>query len=678
MDPKLRVHVVILATLVAAQMPCAAIAASPQMEPVLKAIDPSQAQYDEAPTETPPAQSGSSLNQGGPISGAPVSGKRPALSRGETPQLDQGRGGTYPSELQIPEFGQPLPQVPAGQQPGPRDGGQSWATNQVVPAQPAGGSADEMRVAKLEQSAFGATYPEHEVEDRIDHLEKEILGNKSTAPIADRLSKLEQKLGGGQGAFGSGGASPAGRGGRSGQPSVPSVASNPYGQSTGSNQYTGTNNFGGTTSGANPSSGTGGYGGSGGPQTGYGGSGGGQTGYGGSSGVQPGYGGSGSAQTGYGGSSGVQPGYGGAGGGQPGGTVAYSASQPPQSPQYRQPSGGGGGYGANPSYPTQPYGGVPGSSYPPPGYPQQYTAPPAPPTYRATPYGNPYQPPPAYSPPPYGTPSYAGAPQAIYPAPQGLYPPYGVAAAPYPPATVAYAPTQAPYGAAPMPYGSPYGYPAQPGAAPPVANAGANPADFPGVIRNIPSDPRAGDYFGAIYKFPGSAVARWNKFPVKVHLPAGSPESWQKSLEGGVKRWGQYIPLKIAAANESADIEISWVNHLTPKLLGVTRLQVLKGHLQVQIFLLRPTYYLPEIPERTLQSAFLHELGHALGLFGHSDQPDDLMFNTEIKPGPNGKPSQVRYGNISARDLNTIKKLYEAPPVPPAYNTERPLEWGTR
>jgi hypothetical protein len=58
-------------------------------------------------------------------------------------------------------------------------------------------SQDEERVTKLEQIAFGSTYPEHEVDDRVDHLEKEVFGGKTDGPMADRLAKLETKLSGG-------------------------------------------------------------------------------------------------------------------------------------------------------------------------------------------------------------------------------------------------------------------------------------------------------------------------------------------------------------------------------------------------------------------------------------------------------------------------------------------------
>ena len=45
------------------------------------------------------------------------------------------------------------------------------------------------------------------------------------------------------------------------------------------------------------------------------------------------------------------------------------------------------------------------------------------------------------------------------------------------------------------------------------------------------------------------------------------------------------------------------------------------------------------------------ETGHVLGLWGFSPNPDDLMFEGEVK--------ELK---LSKRDKNTIKKLYELNP----------------
>lgn len=199
--------------------------------------------------------------------------------------------------------------------------------------------------------------------------------------------------------------------------------------------------------------------------------------------------------------------------------------------------------------------------------------------------------------------------------------------------------------------------------------------DYYAVVKGMPFDEKAGEYTQSIWRPANGVTARFNRFPIKVRLPQSSPESWRKSLDESMKKWGAYIPLKVASQNEPADIEITWENHFADnRLLGITRMQVLQGHLQVRVYQLRPTFYPPDIPERVLKNVSLHEMGHAIGLFGHSENPSDVMFASELFSGK-GKAAQAKPGNITQRDLNTLRKLYEAPQMGPNINTSKPMEW---
>ncbi len=57
----------------------------------------------------------------------------------------------------------------------------------------------------------------------------------------------------------------------------------------------------------------------------------------------------------------------------------------------------------------------------------------------------------------------------------------------------------------------------------------------------------------------------------------------------------------------------------------------------------------------------LHEIGHALGIMGHSDNPDDIMYASNHKVSDYNMASSVR--RLSMRDLNTVALLYKLAPT---------------
>ena len=52
-----------------------------------------------------------------------------------------------------------------------------------------------------------------------------------------------------------------------------------------------------------------------------------------------------------------------------------------------------------------------------------------------------------------------------------------------------------------------------------------------------------------------------------------------------------------------------------------------------------------------LLAAARHELGHALGIWGHSKLQSDALYFSQVRNPP----------LISARDVNTLKRVYEQP-----------------
>ncbi|MFM6629640.1 MAG: hypothetical protein ACKPI8_08710 [Microcystis panniformis] len=64
------------------------------------------------------------------------------------------------------------------------------------------------------------------------------------------------------------------------------------------------------------------------------------------------------------------------------------------------------------------------------------------------------------------------------------------------------------------------------------------------------------------------------------------------------------------------------------------------------------THPLPaNLADRSALAAARHELGHALGIWGHSPLGTDVMYFAQTRDIP----------PISSRDVNTLKKVYQQP-----------------
>ncbi|MBL1174607.1 hypothetical protein [Pantanalinema sp. GBBB05] len=199
-----------------------------------------------------------------------------------------------------------------------------------------------------------------------------------------------------------------------------------------------------------------------------------------------------------------------------------------------------------------------------------------------------------------------------------------------------------------------------------------------------------GDYFDQIQPVNVGYLV-WSEFPVKVFVQpvefgSTSPsliqrsQAWVAAVSQAVKEWNLYLPLTIVEQAEAADI-IIWRS--TPPLrLGTeppnsqqpgrqaTRFQIrarnaetryeiyvkqvpARGKLPATIALAhRFTIYLrPDQPVPYTLATARHELGHALGIWGHSLQPTDALYASQVRQPP----------TISARDINTLKRVYEQP-----------------
>lgn len=188
----------------------------------------------------------------------------------------------------------------------------------------------------------------------------------------------------------------------------------------------------------------------------------------------------------------------------------------------------------------------------------------------------------------------------------------------------------------------------------------------------------AGDYFSQIKPTPVGYLV-WTGFPIKIYVerPTTGPDNsasfkrfqnWVNAVLQGVREWSVYLPLEVVEQSEAADISI-WRSlpplnvSFDPETGKITQLRARSAQTRYE-FYLRKAADAPSIlaqrltiqlsPDQgidyTLATA-RHEIGHALGIWGHSNLETDTMYVSQVRDPP----------TISTRDINTLKRIYEQP-----------------
>jgi predicted Zn-dependent protease len=171
----------------------------------------------------------------------------------------------------------------------------------------------------------------------------------------------------------------------------------------------------------------------------------------------------------------------------------------------------------------------------------------------------------------------------------------------------------------------------------------------------------SGDYFDQITSTQVGYLI-WSQFPVKVQIekPIGISETkaqlWVDSVLQTVQEWNVYLPLVVVEQPEVADIIIA---RKTPPLKlapdgKTTRARsaqtTYESYTKNNILLHHFTILLsPNQTGEYLLAAARHELGHALGIWGHSQLQTDALYFSQVRKPP----------SISARDVNTLKLVYQ-------------------
>lgn len=166
-----------------------------------------------------------------------------------------------------------------------------------------------------------------------------------------------------------------------------------------------------------------------------------------------------------------------------------------------------------------------------------------------------------------------------------------------------------------------------------------------------------------------SGTVKWAdaKLPLKVYVATGTrvpgfrPE-YQGIMNDAFKAWStaslDKVKFEFVNKAEGADIDCVWTNDYSqvssPSEGGEAQVSWSpKGieHVKIVILTADPT---PDSPltQNQVQAVCLHEIGHAMGLIGHSPKSTDIMFCS--------MPAADQKVALSPRDVGTIKHLYSS------------------
>ena len=196
----------------------------------------------------------------------------------------------------------------------------------------------------------------------------------------------------------------------------------------------------------------------------------------------------------------------------------------------------------------------------------------------------------------------------------------------------------------------------------PLAQVHPIPAMLTQAAQRLDPDVGPGDYFDAIErKSVGYLI--WSKFPVTVAIDELGSDRWKLQVTAAVVEWQRYFPLKIVSTPETADIRIQSKRLALkpdPKTGKLPRFRSAETHYDVLASDGSDAKYLNHRmtidlasgqADGVMLSVARHEIGHAIGLWGHSPNPNDIMYFSQVSKAP----------LISSRDLRTLYRVYGQP-----------------
>ena len=167
-------------------------------------------------------------------------------------------------------------------------------------------------------------------------------------------------------------------------------------------------------------------------------------------------------------------------------------------------------------------------------------------------------------------------------------------------------------------------------------------------------------------------IIRWDKFPLKVSIEINDnvPSYYRESIFKALEEWQRSVPfVKFTIQNTPKNSEITIKIDPMPNdmcsgdncqfIAGFTTPDYKNNHLKkMDIVLYSKDPKGNFFSDKEVYNTTIHELGHALGIMGHSYSIGDLMYMS----GSFYTPANTSFQYLSSKDINTIKLLYKLIP----------------
>ncbi len=181
-------------------------------------------------------------------------------------------------------------------------------------------------------------------------------------------------------------------------------------------------------------------------------------------------------------------------------------------------------------------------------------------------------------------------------------------------------------------------------------------------------DVEAGDYYWLVSRTSESEL--WPHLPLKVFLGRAPEHKWQQGVREAFDAWAAVFPLELTALTKEADIRLVWDPRIEERKPAQRSYEYVHyeedgealGGRRVIMIVVDQEY---NWSQKEMRAIVLHQLGHALGINGHSDSRDDVMYwemRERRRVNLPGMPFPLFWRSLakapSPRDVNTLIRLY--------------------